>query len=155
VIGSIAAWDFLGWLLFQYLFLQHIASPGTATTKVIAAITILGFLAVPSIFALLAMRSKLPGTGPRNVGLRGFPIEANRANMPKNSHPEWGILLSRLGHYPHNPKTPKPHDFAVCFSSIKSRIISIENPLQSLNTDRRREPKQSQSQDRTTRGPRG
>jgi len=86
-ICSVVAWNYLTLLLLQYLSPGHFINinPDGMAIKAISVTAILGFLVVPSIFAVLAMRSKLPGTGPRNVGQRGFPIEMTPADPPKKN----------------------------------------------------------------------
>jgi hypothetical protein len=87
VIGSVVVWNYLTLLLLKYLSPAHFINinPDGMAIKVISVAAILGFLVVPSIFAVLAMRSRLPGTGPKNGGQRGFPIEATPADQPKNN----------------------------------------------------------------------
>lgn len=82
VIGAMAVWDIIinvfHYIAFTCLTsqaqmnrLERINTAGEWTA-------LAGGFVIPIVFTLLAMRSKLPGTGQCPRGRRGFPVEPSR-----------------------------------------------------------------------------
>jgi hypothetical protein len=82
-VGSLVAWftsvNLVGLFLFEYLANRRNVNLPERSGDVFSWIGIAGFIAgfvlIPPIVALLAMRAYLPGTGTRRSKLRGFPID--------------------------------------------------------------------------------
>ena len=79
VIGSLVAWAIVCNIFF-FVVLMYLVNErqvklpdGIDTAYNLTAVA--GILVIPAIVAVLAMRSKLPGTGERSSKLRGFPVE--------------------------------------------------------------------------------
>lgn len=79
VVGSLIAWgvvcNLFGFVVFMYLCNERQVRLPEWTTDVYNWTAVAGAVVIPSVVALLAMRSKLPWTGEHSPGLRGFPVE--------------------------------------------------------------------------------
>jgi hypothetical protein len=83
VVGSLAAWavvcNVFAFAVFEYLGNERSVKLPAGIDTVYNWTAVAGFVLIPAIVAMLAMRSKLPWTGARSSTRRGFPIEASRA----------------------------------------------------------------------------
>lgn len=82
VIGSLVAWaivcNVFSFVVFMYLGNERQVKMPDGIDTAYNWTAVAGIVIIPAIVALLAMRSKLPWTGERSSGLRGFPVEPSR-----------------------------------------------------------------------------
>jgi hypothetical protein len=86
VLGSLIAWalicNILGFVIFIYLGNERQVKLPAGTDDAFNWASIVGLVLVPAIFAVLAIRACLPGTGARSSKRRGFPVQQARRNGP-------------------------------------------------------------------------
>src|SRR5260221_4248614 len=77
-VGSLVAWGIVCSILAQtyvYLVNQRQWKPPAHGDVIFNWTCFSGFVLIPAVIAVLAMRAYLPGTGTRPSKVRGFPID--------------------------------------------------------------------------------
>jgi|SRR6476660_9354308 len=82
VLGAFLIWavlfDAASYFVFFYLQGRRQIQLPAVTGMIFNVAGGAGMLIIPAVMAVLAMRSKLPGTGRKRAESRGFPVEVKR-----------------------------------------------------------------------------